>query len=150
MNNHASGKLNFGQKKSLKAKTVTRWYLHVWLPPWSVEEVEVWWRGGALLLILFNIYSEFQACLKSKTTTNTLHLHTIPSGLGHHLLTNSVMTHKHTPPGFVRTVWPDRSVSDDLASTVTQPESSWEHLGWMKEEQPTSSQRVWEFHGKPF
>ena len=73
---------------------------HVWFPPWSLEEV--WWCGGALLVTLPVISLEFKAHLTAEI------LHPIWFALGEW--------------------W--SAASDDLASTVTQPQPSWDLLGW--------------------
>lgn len=47
---------------------VSRWFLHVWFPQWSMEE-KVWWYGGAWLVTLLGIYSKFKAHLTNMATT---------------------------------------------------------------------------------
>ena len=47
---------------------------------------------------------------------------------------NRTMT-QNTPPGCVRAIWPRRRgmecCSDDLASTITWPQTNWDGLGWV-------------------
>jgi hypothetical protein len=109
--------------------------VHVWFPPWSMEE-EVWWCEGAWLVTLSVIYLEFKAH-NMHGYHSILQRYAIPSGLRYHLFFNRTMT-QSTPPGFgglfdQEGEWWSAAL-DELSSTITRPQPNWDGLGWAPHE----------------
>ena len=125
ISHQTSGNLNFGlmcpNLRSLVPPTMSLWaaekvsgrFLHVWFPPWSMEE-EVWWCGAALLVALLVIYLKFKAHWTSMVTTASCsHMpsHLVLALVGPSFVFNRTMT-PNTPPGFVMASWPRRRVME--------------------------------------
>ena len=94
---------------------------------------ETWrrWCGGALMVTLSVIYLEFKAHLTSMATT------AVWSDTPFYLVCTVFQQDnnpKHTSKlckGYFTKKGSDGAASDDLASTITQPQPNWDGLGWV-------------------
>ena len=105
--------------------------LHVWFLPWSMEVVVWWCFAGEVVSDLFRI----QGTLNQHGYHSILQRYTIPSGLSLVSFVFPTGQWPKTPPGCIRVIWPRSrlmsAASDDLASTITQPQPNWDGLGWV-------------------
>ena len=126
------------------------------VPTWSLEEQVCWCGGGgALLVSLLVIYSEFKAHFTSMATTafcSAMPSHQVCSYWDHHLFFNTQwpQTHLQVMWGLFdqegkwwsaacRMTWPPQLPDLNPIKMV------WDQLGRrVKEKQPTSVQHLWE------